>query len=316
MKWIVSALAAGAGALLLAGATPNPAAAQESWLATDQKCLECHDESSEKPVLAIFQTPHGMRGDSRTPFGSGQGCAACHGDGSAHMRSANGEERAPLEVVFEPGAPPGPKNAACLQCHEGGARMHWQGSAHETNETACSDCHQVHASEDPMLVKDRTPGTWRHGQAETCFGCHPQQRAQMHRTSAHPIKEGVMRCSDCHNTHGTIGDAQLAGLTLNQTCYDCHAEKRGPFLWEHQPAREDCSTCHVPHGSNHPALLAQRAPFLCQQCHMAAFHPSTAYTAEGLPGPSPDEHLLSRSCMNCHPEVHGSNHPSGPRFTR
>ena len=39
---------------------------------------------------------------------------------------------------------------------------------------------------------------------------------------------------------------------LNDTCYDCHAEFRGPYLWEHAPVPEDCSNCHDPHGSNHP----------------------------------------------------------------
>jgi hypothetical protein len=57
-------------------------------------------------------------------------------------------------------------------------------------------------------------------------------------------------------------------------------------------------------------------PLLCQQCHMSAFHPSTAYV-----GPDPsvgraDIHLVAKGCLNCHSEVHGSNHPSGVRFTR
>jgi hypothetical protein len=26
--------------------------------------------------------------------------------------------------------------------------------------------------------------------------------------------------------------------------------------------------------------------------------------------------LLGRNCMNCHPKIHGSNHPSGARLTR
>jgi DmsE family decaheme c-type cytochrome len=103
---------------------------------------------------------------------------------------------------------------------------------------------------------------------------------------------------------------------VNETCYGCHAEKRGPFLWEHAPAREDCAICHEPHGSNHPSLLRSRGPYLCQQCHQAAYHPSTAYTASGLPGPAPVDQMLVRNCLNCHTEVHGSNHPSGPRFTR
>ena len=107
----------------------------------------------------------------------------------------------------------------------------------------------------------------------------------------------------------------LVKSTINETCYQCHAEKRGPFLWEHPPARENCLNCHQPHGSSHPALLNTRGHLLCQQCHMAGFHPSTAYTGVNAPDVS-EYHIQSRNCLNCHTEVHGSNHPSGPRFTR
>jgi DmsE family decaheme c-type cytochrome len=150
-----------------------------------------------------------------------------------------------------------------------------------------------------------------------CFACHPRVRAQTHRLSSHPFKEGRIECSDCHAVHGSVSESLLAQETLNETCYTCHAEKRGPFLWEHQPARDDCTTCHVPHGSNHPNLLEARTPWLCQECHMAPFHPSTAYTGSGLPGRgTPGRNLLLKNCQNCHTAVHGSNHPSGVRFTR
>ncbi len=121
------------------------------------------------------------------------------------------------------------------------------------------------------------------------------------------------------NINGSNGPTLLVGATLNETCYTCHAEKRGPFLWEHEPVREDCSICHKPHGSVNESLLKNRAPWLCQQCHLEQFHPSTAYSGTGLPGattPSGAQQLLGKNCMNCHVQVHGSNHPSGPRKTR
>jgi len=105
---------------------------------------------------------------------------------------------------------------------------------------------------------------------------------------------------------------------VNDNCYSCHAEKRGPFLWEHAPVREDCSICHEPHGSNNPTLLKTRMPQLCQQCHIAGGgHPPTPY---GGPNPGPplsiERRVGAASCLNCHTEVHGSNHPSGVRWTR
>ena len=148
--------------------------------------------------------------------------------------------------------------------------------------------------------------------------CHPAVRARMNRVSHHPVREGAMQCSSCHDVHGS-NPKLVAADWVNETCYQCHAEKRGPFLWEHQPVREDCTLCHRPHGSVHASLLKNRAPWLCQQCHLAPQHPSTAYSGTGLPGatiPSGAQQMLGKAGLNSHSEVHGSNHPSGPRKTR
>jgi DmsE family decaheme c-type cytochrome len=272
-------------------------------------CMNCHDQQS---VLGILKTPHAMKGDHRTPFAR-HGCETCHGAGSAHSDDPD----APLPVAFGRDRPAGPQNAVCLDCHQGGGRIHWSGSTHESNDVACSACHDVHASQDILMAKDVRPETFvKNNQSEVCYTCHPQVRAQTHRISSHPFKEGRVECSDCHNVHGTVTDALLRQQTLNETCYQCHAEKRGPFLWEHQPAREDCSTCHVPHGSNHRYLLEARTPWLCQSCHDAQFHPGTVYSGTGLPNAAPNRNLLMKNCLNCHYEVHGSNHPSGVRFMR
>jgi predicted CXXCH cytochrome family protein len=70
--------------------------------------------------------------------------------------------------------------------------------------------------------------------------------------------------------------------TITETCYTCHAEKRGPFLWEHAPVVEDCTNCHSPHGSNVTPLLKTRAPMLCQTCHTSD-HAKGLYSAANLP---------------------------------
>jgi DmsE family decaheme c-type cytochrome len=282
--------------------------------ATADDCMDCHDETSRWPVLSILATPHAVRGDPRTPLASPRECQACHGKSAAHMD----DQLVPPEIVFGAEAPPGPQNEMCLSCHQGGMRMNWFGSMHELQDLACATCHTVHAIEDPVLVKNINPMVFtRKGQASVCFQCHKDKRAQMqHRVSSHPLREGKIVCSDCHNPHGSIGPTNLARPTLNETCYQCHAEKRGPFLWEHSPAREDCGICHTPHGSNHPRLLKGRIPQLCQECHMAAYHPSTAYTGPRPLAGAADFHVVAKGCLNCHSEVHGSNHPSGPRWTR
>jgi DmsE family decaheme c-type cytochrome len=165
-------------------------------------------------------------------------------------------------------------------------------------------------------------------QAEVCYTCHKEQRTQEHKISHHPIGEGKVACSDCHNSHGSAGPKLLKKNTVNETCYTCHAEKRGPFLWEHQPVSEDCTTCHTPHGSNISPLLKSRAPFLCSECHdgpHASKSPAgpnvagwqgglkqSGTTATGLPS----ESYAGRACQNCHSMVHGSNHPAGALLHR
>lgn len=270
-------------------------------------CVDCHGEGRGD---AIFKTPHAQSADKRTPFAEHE-CESCHGISSEHMRMVPGSTIRPLPTVIFGAGSPTPvekQNEVCLGCHEGGLRINWTGSQHEAADTSCASCHLAHAVKDPVLV--------RKSQAEACYDCHSEQRAQSHRRSRHPIKEGKVICSDCHNPHGSFGPGLLRESSVNDTCYKCHAEKRGPFLWEHAPVRDDCANCHTPHGSNLTKLLKARTPWLCQECHQENYHPSSLYSGTGLPSFSPDSSMLGKDCMNCHPKIHGSNHPSGPRFTR
>jgi DmsE family decaheme c-type cytochrome len=179
----------------------------------------------------------------------------------------------------------------------------------------------VHVKQDPVLSKVSQP--------EICFACHKTERAQTHRVSTHPLDAGKMACSDCHNPHGTVGPKLLVKNSVNDTCYTCHAEKRGPFLFEHQPVGDDCSTCHTPHGSTVAPLLKARAPYLCQSCHsgdhgaqvnsganLAGGAVTTVNGANPLANAAARAQLAGRACLNCHVLVHGSNHPAGAKFQR
>ena len=94
-----------------------------------------------------------------------------------------------------------------------------------------------------------------------------------------PVREGKMECSSCHNPHGSTNVRLLkTGNSINESCATCHAEKRGPFLFEHAGVSGDsCATCHDPHGSNNDRMLVAKLPFLCQRCHNHTRHPSTIY---------------------------------------
>lgn len=288
--------------------TPGQIASQQIV----KTCLTCH--GGDPNVTAILQNPMARMGDPRTPFALG-GCEGCHGESSAHMQ---GKAPYPAVVFKGPHASPvAERNEVCSGCHLGGTHMNWKGSAHEINNKACTDCHTAHAAKDPVLVKAT--------QAEVCFTCHAKQRADSFKYSHHPVREGKVVCSDCHNPHGSPGDTKLLKeFTINETCYNCHAEKRGPVMWEHQPVRENCVICHNPHGSNQPRLMVEQMNFLCASCHTGESNNSgAAFGGHGSipfrgPGSTKFNSALAnqRQCLNCHSQIHGSNSPGGAFFFR
>lgn len=304
------ALALGA---LPASAQTQPTATQPGFTANGERtCLTCH--GGDPKVTAILKSPMALKGDKRTPFAT-EGCEGCHGASADH---AAGKVPYPAIVFNGPHASPvATRNQVCLDCHESGLRMNWQGSKHEVNNKACTDCHTAHTAKDPVLAKAT--------QAEVCFTCHARQRADSFKYSHHPVREGLVTCSDCHNPHGAAGDTKLLKeFTVNETCYTCHAEKRGPLLWEHQPVRDNCMNCHTPHGSNQPRLMVEQMNFLCSSCHSAqsnnsggAFGGHASIPFRGPGGTQFNSALGNqRQCLNCHSQVHGSNSPAGAFFFR
>jgi len=284
------------------------------WTESSKSCLKCHDDSHSKAILV---SPHAVKADKRTPMAEGKhACESCHGPSAEHTNATvpKGKKRPPVDVVFKGEflSSIDKRNETCNGCHAGGEHINWPGSPHQANDVACTDCHVGHTAKDPVLSKKT--------EAEVCFGCHAEQRAESFLASHHPIREGKVTCSDCHNTHGSPTDHLLKEFTLNETCYNCHAEQRGPFLWEHEPVREDCSNCHKPHGSTQTHLLTMREPFLCQTCHQnsRASHEGLVSGSKQLPGGGgigTYNMMLGQGCANCHSKVHGSNSPSGNELT-
>jgi DmsE family decaheme c-type cytochrome len=272
-------------------------------------CLGCHDDAV---TLAIFRGPHGIPTNAHAPFGHDQlQCEACHGPGGTHARRPPSGQQRPPVVRFGTAseAPVSVQNGMCTACHKTDLGSGWHASAHATNEVACASCHRSHAARDPVL-KVAT-------QSDVCATCHQIARMDQHRAYAHPIDAGKMSCTSCHGVHGSSNAALLRDRTTNDTCFECHADKRGPFLWEHAPVAEDCSACHAPHGSIHPGMLRLRGPMLCKSCHSEVNHPSLAPTAAaGLPGGQRAAYTVGMNCLNCHSQVHGSNHPSGSNLMR
>lgn len=239
-------------------------------------------------------------------------CETCHGPGEKHV-AAGGDKNDPGFYTIKNPKTLKPEVASeiCLKCHQGGRRMHWQGSTHDVKNVGCVNCHSMH---DEKINHGKSPLLKTASPAESCYQCHSEKKAQIKKSGHMPLVEGKMGCTGCHNPHGSLVDKLLAKNTIPETCYQCHQDKRGPFMWDHAPARENCATCHDPHGSHHEQMLVTRAPVLCQRCHVGGRHPTTAYGQNTADQQS--NRLRYKGCINCHPKIHGTNHPSGKWLNR
>ena len=305
-------LAAAALLGLIGAATSLPAVADTpSAPAYSRKgadtCLGCHSDAA---LLGIFRTKHGRPTIPGAPFAhGGLQCEACHGPGDAHAKAWGKTPSGIVDFSHKGISSVAVQNGKCLACHQSNTAHLWSTTAHAAAGIACADCHKMHAAVDPVRQVATQP--------EVCSGCHESLHSNLVKPFHHPLQEGKMACTSCHAAHGSSGPSSLIRESVTETCTTCHTEYRGPFLWEHQPVGEDCDNCHQPHGTVQPALLKVRPPFLCQQCHEGQGHPSAPMTPQGLAsGGMPSQFLVGSACLNCHSQVHGSNHPSGQALMR
>jgi DmsE family decaheme c-type cytochrome len=321
MRWmqvrVVGLLAAVAGLLLAAILLGLPASVPAERPAEpagtplpeghvgSETCKGCHEDA-----YARFATTKMGRLFLKHPRNTLErlGCENCHGPGKAHADQGGGKGRDAKLITFAKNdpTPVERRNETCLTCHTKGNRVFWKGSPHEGRDVACTGCHRVMQDHSPRAQLAKA------NEIETCGTCHIQKRAQQMRSSHMPLREGKMTCTSCHNPHGTVTPALLKENSANDTCYSCHTEKRGPFLYEHPPVLENCMNCHDPHGSNHEKMLKMSKPRLCQQCHVETRHPTSPYGRDT----ASLKFVMGRSCVSCHVNIHGSNHPSGFAYTR
>jgi DmsE family decaheme c-type cytochrome len=276
----------------------KPAPADPTQYVGEDTCLTCHETQK-------YHGAHALKTTSRTPAAT-HGCESCHGPGKAHVDGGGDATK----IIRLAQLMPQQSSEYCVTCHDRGTHALWSGSQHDQRNVGCLTCHSVHSPTGDHQIKAKS-------EIELCSTCHRNITNKQYRVNHMPVREGAISCSSCHNVHGSSNVRLLkVGTTIDESCASCHAEKRGPYLWEHAPVANACVTCHDPHGSNNERLLVAKLPFLCQRCHVTSRHPPTVYEGFLLKNSTNANKIYGRSCTVCHQQIHGSNAPSGQFFLR
>jgi len=238
-------------------------------------------------------------------------CESCHGPGSLAIENIQDGRCDFSTFIPIREIPAGAQSLICLKCHAGQSLSnltYWPSSPHASRGLGCPDCHQMHQGPRQKVA--------RRDVAALCVGCHRDKAAAFSLPSHHPVQEGIMSCVDCHDPHGTSHEAQLTTFPERTLCVRCHAEKTGPFVFEHANLMADCETCHDPHGSTNRQMLRWAQPFLCLQCHGGHNAPRRPVLTVGDPA---TKAAFFTDCTTCHPRIHGTDLPgyrNDDRFTR
>jgi DmsE family decaheme c-type cytochrome len=281
-------------------AVPPPASVNAQGYVGSATCQACHSDVAE----FFAQTIHARLSTLPGWSAANTGCESCHGPGKAHVDS--GGDPANIRTFVRES--PTQISATCLTCHAGrDEHNNFIRGDHGRNNVGCVDCHAPHSA--PSASQHMLTKT----EPQLCLSCHAEMKARFSMSFHHRVLEGAMVCSDCHNPHGGFELKQVRlAVGADAPCVKCHADKLGPFAFEHAPLKiEGCAICHDPHGSNDPRLLKRNeVRQLCFECHSNV----ATIGAPNTPSFHNQANPTYQNCTLCHVKIHGSN--SDPFFFR
>ena len=283
-------------------------------------CKDCHEDQFK----AFSRTSHAGLTNISGWKDKVTGCESCHGPGKKHI-----EEGDPTKMISFKNKSSKEISEACLTCHAGREeRNNYRRGEHWRNDIGCTDCHSAHSllsdkhisksvtfvgganAENPQFASARL---LKMSEQQLCVSCHGEIKPDFNKPFHHKVLEGAMKCSDCHNPHGGFEVKQTRLATGGDApCIKCHADKQGPFTYEHAPVKnEGCVACHTPHGSANPRMLRFSAVNqLCLTCHSVAHDVGAIEPA----GPQHNQNAQYANCTACHVKIHGSR--TSPVFFR
>lgn len=292
-----------------------------------ETCKTCHEDQFKN----FAHTAH-MKLESLSSWkGKVVGCESCHGPGKEHVEAGDGTHIITFKNMSSKQA-----SDTCLACHSGKEEHNnFRRGEHWRNDIGCTDCHSAHgtpggankAASNTLVSAANaenpdfgTTKMLKMSEPQLCLSCHSESKHQFNQPFHHKVLEGAMNCSDCHNAHGGFETKQTrlsTGTAADAACLKCHADKQGPFAYEHAPVKtEGCASCHTPHGSSNPRMLrTSSVAQLCLECHSNSHRSDSNGVGGAVPtGPVKNLALQYKDCTICHTKVHGSH--TSPVFFR
>jgi DmsE family decaheme c-type cytochrome len=276
-----------------------PAPTEKTFIGSEM-CGVCHEDIGK----AFLKSPHEAVEKGDKHGFTGKACESCHGPGSKHA-----ETLSPADIRNPSKISTAETDRVCMACHNNQTSNTGRiNASHARNSISCTACHSMHAHGTDGLVA-RKPAALN----TLCESCHIDVKAAFTLPFKHPVLQNAMTCVDCHNPHGAIKAPLLRLANANELgCFNCHADKRGPFTFEHAVVRQGgCEGCHMPHGSaNAKMLIREEVRLVCLECH--ANLPSLPTQTASVRGVVPPAfHDLTsprfRNCTICHQKIHGSH---------